>query len=133
MIYVGVTGPNEEWNNHLKESCYFFLKELNITKKTIPLDINIILVKLKAHGYCEFNDDFHYPEITISIKKSISEKEMILTLAHELVHARQYLRKQLRIDGREKYWMGVLSENEEWETEAYEFEQKLYGAYLKWK
>lgn len=133
MIYVEVTGPNEEWNTHLKETCYLFLRELNIFKRTIPLDININLVKLKAHGYCEFNADFLCPEITISIKKTINEKEMILTLAHELVHARQYLRKQLRIDGREKYWMGVLSENEEWETEAYAFEQKLYGTYLKWK
>jgi hypothetical protein len=134
MIYVEVIGTtSDELRIHLKEVCYLFLKHLNIYKKTIPLDISITLCRMEEQGHCQFNDDFTFPEIDISLRKGLKREELVLTLAHELVHARQFLRKQLKNEGRIQYWMGVESNNEEWEVEAYELEKQLYEEYLKWK
>ena len=134
MIYVNVKGTtSDELRVHLKEVCYLFLKHLKIYKKTIPLDINIVLSKISHDGHCEFNDDFNFPEITITLKKGLIREELVLALAHELVHARQLLRKQLKNVGRTQYWNGVESDKEEWEDEAYLLENQLYGEYLKWK
>ena len=131
MIYVEVSGTKKI--KLLTEACYFYLSRLNIYKKTIPLDIYIHVCRMVISGHCAFNHDFKEPEITISLNNKLSEEELLITLAHELVHARQFIRKQQTNEGRIHYWKGVATDNEEWEVEAYELEQNLYSDYLTWK
>lgn len=135
MIHIEVTGKsNYLFKQTVIAACRFYMVQLRFRKRKTPLDITIkITKKITEQGLCEFNQDFKYPEIEIYLNKETGEDEMIKTLAHELVHVKQFLRKELRVCNKEIYWKGQLSENEEWEDEAYELEEKLYGEYIKWK
>lgn len=78
-------------------------------------------------------------EVIINIAKNshgyaYSFEEQILTLCHELVHAKQFIKGELSDTGR--IWKGVdMSmineiENQPWEQEAFELETKLYDKYI---
>jgi len=135
MIHIEITGKaNYLFKQTLIAACRFYMVQLGFRKRKRPLDITIkITKKMEEQGLCEFNQDFINPEIEIYLNKKTGELEMVKTLAHELVHAKQFLRKELKAINKSFYWKGKLSENEEWEDEAYELEEKLYGEYLKWK
>ena len=58
------------------------------------------------------------------------DDEMIKTLAHEMVHVKQFLRKELKEVRHQLYWLGEPSDKEEWEDEAYLMEEQLYNEYM---
>jgi len=127
MINISITGTTSKLKREtLRQAAEYFLSELKITRKSNPLDIEISLCKLDALGYCDFNYDFVDSELTISLNKNQSLDELITTLAHELVHAKQYLKKELKSSGFNTYWKGCLSNNQEWEDEAYSKEEELF-------
>ncbi len=87
-------------------------------------DFVIEFETLKKHqcGFCDYDED----EIIVTIAKRLSEKDIIRTLFHELVHVKQYS------DGRlnhKRMWEGKVYdcdyENFPWEIEAYELEEKM--------
>ena len=62
---------------------------------------------------------------------------MIQNLAHEMVHAKQYLKKELNMENRK--WKGRVYKSKEndpwdmklpWEKEAYKVEKVLYKNYI---
>lgn len=73
--------------------------------------------------------------------ESISKKEKMMTLAHELTHAKQYLTKALVASNTDEYvtrWHGKdicynpkTERNQPWETEASEYEQLIYDAWIE--
>ena len=76
-----------------------------------------------AWGYC--NGDVN--DIEIEINRTISFEDQMQTLAHEMVHAKQFLRKEL--DG--NLWKKRNYEHREYEDqpgekEANKLEEKLY-------
>jgi hypothetical protein len=129
MININVRKTSKEQEEVLINAATFYLDKLNVRKRTIPLDIEITLCKLDADGYCDFNYDHKYPEIAIHLNKRLSQKDMLVALAHELVHSRQYLRKELISKDRVFLWKGKTSKSYEWEDEAYDLESQLYERY----
>lgn len=94
---------------------------------------------LDAFGLCEGDKD--YAKITIAKKCPVTGRklgfmEMMQTLAHEMVHARQFIRGQLVADGAWK-WKGRNAdgyeyENQPWEKEAYRLEKELLMEAFPW-
>ena len=86
----------------------------------------------QALGYCWGDSD----EVTIQISRmhynrKLSFIEMMKSLTHEMVHARQIFRKQLTNNGVHRTWNGQSAdhysyEESPWEKEAYELEEKLF-------
>lgn len=89
-------------------------------------------------GYCFYEHDPHDNEQCMHIEISKSdEQEMIRTLAHEMVHAQQYLTGQLRSETQKirnqlcsiNYWHGkkyaCKVDVEPWEKQAYSQEYQL--------
>lgn len=79
-------------------------------------------------GFCDYDGEFD--ETIITIAKRLSQKDIIRTLFHELVHMKQY------VDGRLDHgckWFGVVYEGDynklPWEIEAYELEEKMMCAF----
>lgn len=77
--------------------------------------------------------------ITIELA-NLAKKDTLRNLAHEMVHAKQFLRKEL--DDRLEYWKGVkFSASDDasyylespWEQEAYGMEMILYNKYMEKK
>jgi len=102
-------------------------KALGIKRLQRPLTI-IFKSKLDgAYGLCD--GDVNYAEIEIATKGLTFIRQMT-TLAHEMVHARQFIRGELKLQGAWK-WKGRNAENyayinQPWEKEAYRLERKLF-------
>lgn len=89
--------------------------------------------KLDAFGLCEGDKD--YAKISIARKCPVSGRklgfvEMMQCLAHEMVHARQFIRGELEAEGAWK-WKGRNADgyeydNQPWEKEAYRLERELF-------
>lgn len=92
-------------------------------------------------GYC--SADQHKVEgknwwfVSIELA-NIAKKDMLRNLAHEMVHAKQFLRKEL--DTSLDKWKGVkftattgddFMLDSPWEQEAYGLEMKLYNQYME--
>ena len=76
-----------------------------------------------AWGYC--NGDTH--DIDIDINRTIPFEDQMQTLAHEMVHAKQFLRKEL--DGnlwKKRNYDNVEYDDQPWEKEANKMEKRLY-------
>lgn len=79
-----------------------------------------------AQGYCLGDRE----EVEIDIARTscgdpLSMESMMKTLAHEMVHAKQWLRGEINDQG--DTWKGMETSGEEpWEVEAYDLEDTLY-------
>ena len=109
-------------------------KELGIHRlysKTIIVRFSTRLMD-ESQGLC-WGDQRTHAEIDIartSSGESMTMESMMQTLAHELVHAKQYLRGELC--GWSGSWKGrkprnYKYENAPWEKEAYRLEEELYN------
>lgn len=110
------------------------------------LFIDIIFDKdLAAEGFCTQIEEKIF---TIEINNKISLLDQIKTLAHELVHCKQYLKKELISRNKYVYWKGVIQDpltittrNQDcsyetyvqcpWEKEAFEKEEILVEYFFK--
>ena len=92
------------------------------------------LLEGRFHGLCEFEGkheigDKSFWWSTIDLANTHDKKELVATLCHEMVHVKQYLRKELSECGRK--WYGKVCENENplefpYEVEAYKLEKDLF-------
>jgi hypothetical protein len=103
-------------------------KALNIHRLGRALTITFqSVLDNQAQGLCEGDKD----SVDISIaRKGQTFLVQMQALAHEMVHARQFLRGQLSSDGVWK-WKGRSADNysymnQPWEKEAYRLERELF-------
>ena len=131
MIYaIGGLVKNEAV---LDYSVPALIKALGLSRLRKPLLEIDFVNKLDAYGLCEGDRD--YAKITIAKKCPVTGRklgftEMMHTLAHEMVHARQFLRGELVAEGAWK-WKGRNADgyeydNQPWEKEAYRLETELF-------
>jgi hypothetical protein len=112
------------------------VKELGMNRLRNPwIDVQFTNKDIGAYGLC--NGDNDYAEIQIAKKcpetgRKFGFIEMMQTLAHEMVHARQFIRGQLDAEGAKGWkWKGRNAEgfqyeNQPWEKEAYRLEGQLF-------
>lgn len=146
-ISIFDTGPRNA--DKLEAAARFFASQLLHTRTVNKIELDIEIVNaLDVEGECISEDDHKNPRyFTIRLRKQPVD-EMIRTLAHEMVHVKQYAKnelgkelslarggKGLRIVTR---WLGEFwapSKKEDgywdapWEVEAYGRE---VGLYHKW-
>lgn len=128
-----------EMIERLTQSCDFFADKL-ISKRMSPyvfLDI-IIRSNMREHGICspiEFNTANKARGFEIELRKKKSLKSMISTLAHEMVHVKQYALGEINENNCK--WKGknvnvrkVDYFDLPWEEEAYRLEHVLLAEYL---
>lgn len=94
---------------------------------------------LSCHGLAEYLDDDVRPrEFLIQINSTLSREEMIMTLAHELTHVKQFARGELKLytdKGRWKKKTFILDKLNyylyPWEIEAFGYGHALYQLYIE--
>lgn len=116
---------------------YNLCKELGINR----LRSNVIEITFQTYvddvlGYAWGSKTDRYAEIKLARKEAKCEQripfnEMMQTLAHEMVHVKQYLRGELDSSGNKYKWKGRNADgwqydNQPWEKEAYGREKALY-------
>lgn len=123
----------------------FFCEYLLGTKLSSHIHLTIEFERFEKgcndYAYCDWIDDNHRSRMfIITIDRTLSRKETILALAHEMVHLKQYARGELKDifrPAKMTKWMGkkYVTENMDywetpWEIEAYGREKGLYMKFL---
>jgi hypothetical protein len=124
----------------IKDAALFFASKL-IPARLFPLlEIDINVTKSSADGFCEYTDSNINPRsFTIELNKKLKGDELVKTIAHEMVHVKQYVKGELKerykphhhhlwhkelIIINDKNWYDVP-----WEVEARDLEEKLFNEY----
>jgi hypothetical protein len=128
IIYVTGAGSKKK-AQLITNACRFYMQKYGFRLNRY-LEIRIIFCEQETDGYCDFNNDFRDPEIEITINKTLDDVERLKTLAHELTHAKQFLKKELKFKNHDILWKGNPSVQHEWEDEAYDMEEKLYSDFI---
>ena len=104
-------------------------------KRLLPrfrtIDLKIRVKEMEDMGCCyQLNDNSR--QFKITIKKGLSLFDLISTICHEMVHLKQYARKELRWCNKtsNRMWKksvynDVSYDNQPWEREAYRLEKRL--------
>ena len=122
---------------YLREAANFYLNQLLPSDKLSKLQIDIIgYDSMDSDGSCERVSASKY---LIELKKGMSLELALITLAHEMVHVKQYVQKELKIiyvkDDVVDVWMGKRYRNiayyeQPWEKEAFSTDENLYYDFL---
>ena len=141
LCIEGDRSHNRDFQSALKSGAMFYAEVLlgKRMAKNIYLDIKLtkdLKKKEGAYGYCHIVDDsLSRPrefmiELDASMKYSFNQ---ILTwLAHEMVHLKQFVRKELwdyesgRVQWKTRSYGRVHYDAQPWEKEAYRVEGELY-------
>jgi hypothetical protein len=133
MYYVTYDKPSKI-SNELMDRAILFASEFLEMDETIEVDFGDVFEDDRC-GYCDYDED----GVTIYIKPTMKKKDIIVTLFHEMVHARQFVQKQLTPGEGNKpsRWMGEECSlpylDTPWEREAYELEVLMWDIFSKQK
>ena len=148
LCIEGYRSHNIDLYSTLKAGAEFYAVRLlgKRMANNIYLDIKLtkeLKKKDKAYGFCHITDDnLNRPrEFLIEVDASMKHSfEQILTwLAHEMVHLKQFVRKELcdyenlRVQWKSKtYAHEITYDDQPWEKEAYRLEDTLYEEFEEW-
>ena len=124
MNEVIVVGGKKKERELAEEVVAWSIKKLMPRMKT--LDITISFENIDAYGYCMQEDTNR--QYTLTIQKGMSFFDMLSTIVHEMIHVKQYARRELRnVNGR-TMWKKKDHSNTDyfdapWEKEAYKLEK----------
>lgn len=113
-----------------------FYADLLIPKQKHKVYLDILANKISADGYCTH---MYTLDFEIQIHKDLTFEHMMITLAHEMIHLKQYATKELKskfIRGKPvDTWKGVQYRNlkykeQPWEKEAIMLEECLYQQFM---
>jgi hypothetical protein len=116
----------------IENTVRFFEQELKLKKSTWSMDVYTrrgMAKETSSRGYVSKIGPKH---LVMVLDSSLDMERLVLTMAHEMVHAKQYARGQLKnIPQRlqTKYWMGKKVNKryheQPWELEAFGKERVL--------
>jgi hypothetical protein len=120
----------------------FLLGENLYHKISLELEFDKSIIKSRDLAYCGWEDNNHKSrEFVISVSPILNKKLMLVTLAHEMVHVKQYAKGELKdyIKVNKSKWKGEIIDNEQidywflpWEIEAHGMEKGLYVKYIEY-
>lgn len=140
-MYISFVNKIHGNKQALIENAILFFAENLISKRTSKtLEIDVHVTNSSADGFCEYNDSNINPRsFTIVLDKNLTGNELIKTIAHELVHVKQYVKGELKerykpkhhhLWHNKKFTVNDSNYNDvPWEVEAREFEIKLFNIY----
>ena len=107
MNVITIRGGRKSQRELIKASIEFSLNKL--LPRTTSLDIEVRLNRRieDAEGYCLSED---HKTFELEMDPRLSDKELAITVFHEMVHVRQYFKRQLRDEafGNVKTWLGKM-------------------------
>jgi hypothetical protein len=137
ILAHGNTSPNKVML--MQNTTKFFAKYLNLDKSDYKLYVCSAPNLRKNDGNNGIASKTGAKEISIAIDSTLQLPQMLITLAHEMVHAKQYIRghykASLSRNGRHKrFWLGkqyaVAYARRPWEKEACRRESELVCALI---
>ncbi len=142
-MVVLVTGSGKNKRALVEEAAVFFKNQLMPRMKNLWIDIKL-RPNYEDDGDCIWTDSYYRPrEFHINLKSTNDEDHMIKTLAHEMVHVKQWAREEIK-DGRDvtrALWkktrlvdcQKTAYEDLPWEKEANKLEEILFERWKTYK
>ena len=137
MVLIFDKNVDEQLQKEISEACVFFADYLFSRKLEKHIVVEFVLrTGFKDHGECEvieYNSQNKPRGFKIRLRKKKSLKSTIRTVAHELVHVKQFAKGELS-EYHDK-WQGVDHSqtdyyNLPWEIEARTLEHILFDKYM---
>lgn len=140
---IVVTGSGKRVRQQVRDFADYSARSLMPKIKNLWIEIDLIpnlLEKEGLYGEC-YPDDDETPsrprEFVIRLDSRVSRRRMLITLAHEMVHVKQYARAELYHGTRKPQfrWQGQWFKestdywDSPWEVEAY---GKELGLFVRW-
>jgi len=127
----------QHFRPYVKRAAIFYAQELMSPRMLENIFIRIKFKKIDAHGYAsvtEFSPSNKPRQFEIEIHPGIGAKEILKTLAHEMVHIKQYATGDMNVNCTR--WKGSKVESpdywtEPWEIEAYGTQPGLWVKFAK--
>lgn len=124
---ITVTGGTKQQRNLVDICVSHALQELMPRMKNIHISVELVDIKSDATGWCSTCEDHRDIEIEVDKKQGLFA--IASTVLHEMVHAKQYARREM--DGVKWAFKGQpVDENTPyselpWEVEAYKLQDEL--------
>ena len=137
MNFVEVNGGNKTQRDIAEKVVDFMIGQLLPRHRTLDITVEFTKMDDDAVGYCQMGDTNR--EFIIEVDKTSGIKEMVTTICHEMIHVKQYVRKEMTdnlVEGGQATWRGrKVNPNTKyydlpWEKEAYRLQNKY--ANLVW-
>jgi hypothetical protein len=124
----------------IKEALWFYAESLMHKRLCDKLSIRVVFIKNMVdkqglEASCTWEDDNIKPrEFSIHLDNTLSEDEILICLAHEMVHVKQWAKMEMRQFMRKSdvHWMGKPVDDSTvpyydlpWEQEAWRLEEEL--------
>jgi diphthamide synthase subunit DPH2 len=144
MILRTVGKPKKVPIKLCKDAVKFYGKHLLgsrlYDKIEVQLEFDATDLGSTVYGFCDWNDDNHKArDFTIIVHPELGKRNMLIVLAHEMVHVKQYAKGEMKDyirmnrvkfngkiynDDKIDYW------DHPWEIEAHGRERGLYYRFL---
>ena len=138
MRELNITGGRKKQRQVVEDVVKWSIKKLNLHRiRTLNLTFSIKSLK-SLYGQLEQLDDKRR-EFSVVLDKNVDTKDLIRTVIHEMVHIKQYIRKEMdsEIVGSRMRWKSktypydIKYDDMPWEKEANRLETKYCNEYLK--
>lgn len=130
---INVHGSVVKKHSEIINASQFAIKKLMPRLRSLYIDVELLKIKEEdIYGYCNWIDCNIRPRMfDIEIDFNQNDKNIILTLFHEMVHVKQYVKGELKDRLNVHLWKGErISGDYEvwgpWEDEAEELSEELY-------
>jgi len=129
MNQVIVTGGKKFERDIVEQTVAFCIRKMMPRLRTLDIEIKVKNLK-DAMGYCMMGDTNR--DFELEIKSGMGMYDLISTVCHEMVHVKQYARKEIWLDRdyNQRWKRSRVSSNTEymdlpWEKEAFRQERAL--------
>ena len=138
MRELNITGGRKKQRQVVEDVVKWSIKKLNLHRiRTLNLTFSIKTLK-SLYGQLEQLDDKRR-EFSVVLDKNVDTKDLIRTVIHEMVHIKQYIRKEMdsEIVGSRMRWKSktypydIKYDDMPWEKEANRLETKYGNEYLE--
>ena len=130
---IEVTGGFKGQRERVLDVITFCVDEMLPRHRTLDIDVKLWPTEKRENvmGQCLFVGD-NYFQIDIDSKQKLYD--LIITTCHEMVHVKQYARRELTEDFPNSYWHGQLHKDARcypWELQAWKMQKTLAHKYIK--
>lgn len=130
MLIVDVVGSNKTKRDIAYNVVYFMLQKLLPRLRNIEIEVKFSKMNDDAVGYCMMLDNNR--EYQLEISKDLNIKELVMTICHEMVHVKQYVRNEMK-EGQMVWKKKPIASDTKyydlpWEKEAYTMQASLAKA-----
>jgi hypothetical protein len=126
-MIVCVDGSSKEKRRIAENAVVWSIKKLGLSRlSSLNIDVKMKKMKEGEFGYCSVGDTIR--EFRLDINSNVSIKDLVATIIHEMVHVRQFARKEMDTDGMRWKSQNIPDDTHymdlPWEKEAYRLEEK---------